>query len=117
MSYNTDLQSNNTDLQAILDAVNALPEAKKIETVTGTIEMEAGGDYVDISPVFYYLNPNFEAITAMLPATGALEFTAVKNSVVAFEEWAESWTGCEDVLYDGKVLRLTENGFSIVIHG
>lgn len=27
MSYNTELQSNNADLQAILDAVNALPEA------------------------------------------------------------------------------------------
>lgn len=27
MSYNTDLQSNNTDLQAILDTINALPEA------------------------------------------------------------------------------------------
>ena len=28
MSYNTDLQSNNTELQEILDAVNALPEAE-----------------------------------------------------------------------------------------
>lgn len=27
MSYKTEFQSNNTDLQAILDAVNALPEA------------------------------------------------------------------------------------------
>lgn len=29
MSYNTDLQSNNTELQEILDAVNALPEENK----------------------------------------------------------------------------------------
>ena len=40
MSYNTDLQSNNAELQEILDAVNALPEAGGIDW--GTLEVTGG---------------------------------------------------------------------------
>lgn len=34
MSYKTDFQSNNTDLQAILDMVNSLPDANTTATVS-----------------------------------------------------------------------------------
>lgn len=38
MSYNTELQNNNADLRAILDAVNNLPEAGSGSGGSGTIE-------------------------------------------------------------------------------
>lgn len=43
MSYKTELQSNNLDLQAILDTVNALPEAT--ETVIEPLEITENGTY------------------------------------------------------------------------
>lgn len=43
MSYKTDLQNNNLDLQAILDTVNALPEAT--ETVIEPLEITENGTY------------------------------------------------------------------------
>ena len=43
MSYKTELQSNNADLQAILDTVNALPEAT--ETVIEPLEITENGTY------------------------------------------------------------------------
>lgn len=46
MSFNTTLQSNNTDLQTILDAVNALPEASNVQPVeqaTPDITVNANG--------------------------------------------------------------------------
>lgn len=43
MNYNTELQSNNTDLQSILDTINALPDAgsdgTSVETCTVTINL------------------------------------------------------------------------------
>ena len=47
MSYNTEFQSNNTDLQSILDTINALPDAGSggtVETCTVTIT-DQYGDY------------------------------------------------------------------------
>lgn len=38
MSYKNEFQSNNTDLQAILDIVNALPDALTTETWILTLE-------------------------------------------------------------------------------
>ena len=60
MSFKTDLQSNNTDLQAILDAVNNLPKA-------------GSGDHVSINVSFsnhtsgsyYYCNANGEFIESI----------------------------------------------------
>lgn len=43
MSYKTELQNNNLDLQAILDTVNALPEAT--ETVIEPLEITENGTY------------------------------------------------------------------------
>ena len=37
MSYKTELQSNNTDLQAILDAVNTLPDGSSGKFATGIV--------------------------------------------------------------------------------
>lgn len=46
MSYKSDLQSNNTDLQSILDTINSLPEAGSgggsVETCTVTITSNDG---------------------------------------------------------------------------
>lgn len=50
MSYNTELQSNNADLQEILDAVNALPDATELPELTnpGTAEdLEADKQLID----------------------------------------------------------------------
>ena len=51
MSFKTDLQSNNTDLQAILDTINALPEAGSsgggsVETCTVTITSSTYIEYL-----------------------------------------------------------------------
>lgn len=37
-NYNSDLQSNNADLQAILDAINKLPEAGGGESTVATYD-------------------------------------------------------------------------------
>lgn len=50
MSYNTELQANNADLQEILDAVNALPDATELPELTnpGTAEdLEADKQLID----------------------------------------------------------------------
>lgn len=47
MSYKTEFQSNNTDLQSILDAVNALPEATKFST--GFIKAETNSKTMSIT--------------------------------------------------------------------
>ena len=60
MSYNTELQSNNVDLQAILDTVSALPEAggsdnDSIKTCTVTFNI------TNTSPWAYlYIGSNVE---------------------------------------------------------
>ena len=47
MSYKTEFQSNNTDLQAILDMVNSLPEATKFST--GFIKTETNSKTLTIN--------------------------------------------------------------------
>jgi len=53
MSYNTELQSNNSDLQAILDTINALPEAGEsgIETCTVTITGSAAATHFYVKKI------------------------------------------------------------------
>ena len=42
MSYKTDLQSNNIDLQEILNTINSLPEAGSSTTETWILTLEDG---------------------------------------------------------------------------
>ena len=44
MSYNTQLQTNNTKIQSLIDTVNALPDAPAaVEQATPTITISTGG--------------------------------------------------------------------------
>lgn len=55
MNYKTELQANNADLQSILDAVNALPEAgANVETCTVNI-LDPDANYTDTPFVIHYV--------------------------------------------------------------
>ena len=49
MSYNTELQSNNADLQEILDAVNELPNTEDLVSPTATVTETAEGAVITIT--------------------------------------------------------------------
>lgn len=57
MNYNTELQSNNTDLQSILDTINALPESgsggTSVETCTVRTAIHSSGYYVGTDGTYY----------------------------------------------------------------
>lgn len=117
MSYSTDLQSNNTDLQAILDAINALPEAKEIETVTGTVEWGGRGDLAELSLRYHFTAPDFSKGFGVLENTDKVTITAVKNTMFHSDESVTSFSGgCEEAEGgNDATLWLTGDGFSIVI--
>lgn len=56
MSYNTDLQSNNTDLQSILNTINSLPSANPVTigtlTLTGNILSYITIYYIDSTDTY-----------------------------------------------------------------
>ena len=85
MAYKSELQSNNVDLQTILDTINSLPEAgsTNIETITGTIDF-----YLPWHKYyFYYENENgintFDSSNSNTNRT-PINFTIRKNSMVVF---------------------------------
>lgn len=81
MSYNTELQSNNTELQAILDAVNALPEAGtggggSVEAVN--INVMAAAPW-GVTSTVYYVDPS-GAQQTLSQTEGTI--TVMKNSLL-----------------------------------
>ena len=103
-NYNTELQSNNTDLQSILDAVNALPEASggtAVETCTVTIENNSAYAfniaYTDVSNetlVPTIAKHSATTITKDYIVAGNTIMTIV-NSMIAMESFSISVTDCE----------------------
>lgn len=90
-NYNSTLQSNNTDLQAILNTINELPEAGGIETCTGTLTINGQSPE---KPVFYYVNANMELASINGDITG-VTFNPIKNSIIFSCNWTSmsSFTG------------------------
>ena len=83
-ALSTELQSNNVDLQTILDTVNALPEASagvEIETCTVTLVGDALGEY---STGIYYLDKNleFQTFSESIPEGESASFEVVKKSMM-----------------------------------
>lgn len=85
-NYNEELQSNNTDLQSILDTVNALPEAS------------GGGASVELV-TFTCSASNLEA--------GIAEF-------LFYDETSNQWSFCKSHYYynhDKTIYKVPKNGF------
>lgn len=73
MTYNSELQSNNADLQAILDTVNALPEASSGPSVeTCTVNVSVSGTGVSITSISYTTVADGE-VSAVRYSVGAAE--------------------------------------------
>lgn len=79
MNYNSELQSNNLDLQAILDAVNELPEIDKSKQLITTVTGDGFVHLDDISEV-----PHDITIQA---AAGTKVTVSAGNNI-----WNEQWT-------------------------
>lgn len=119
MSFKTDLQSNNTDLQAILDTINALPEAGSggsEETYTGDIsydDMTMNGQ-VDA----YYTNSNFEVENAKVEVGNAQTITVLKGSLIYVTAPSTTTHACENATLlcntaDGKLFSVDADEFII----
>lgn len=102
------LSINNSDLQEILDAVNALPEAggggggSSVETCTVTIE--TNGPPAPGTPTFYYVNGS--TITPRAITTGDSTLQVLKNSIMAITEWngySETTGSCNELRYGGAI--------------
>lgn len=124
-NYNTTLQTNNTDLQAILNKVNALPEAGSggsggttVETCTGTIR-----SYNIPNPnSVWFLNSNMQPESLTPSAKSVTTFTAVKGSFVYI--YGTVTPTSSDLKLNGATLLYSQNyhivvsidsdGFSIV---
>ena len=80
MSYKTEFQSNNADLQAILDAVNALP-AGGIATCTVTV-VNNSDDSITLYPMYEGSSGSIE-----VDRYGSTSITMPKQSAVWFSGW------------------------------
>ena len=95
MSYKTDLQSNNVDLQSILNTINSLPEAGSggggIETCTVTIKntdtivpLYIDWIYAAVVTNGVIMKYSAEYISLLNGGTFIIE-NCVKNSIVVFQ--------------------------------
>lgn len=80
MSYKTEFQSNNTDLQTILDTVNALQPDSGPEGFTVELSLAGTGVYV------HYTNPNgvYTSVSGNSVTLGS-SITVMKNSLLYVE--------------------------------
>lgn len=104
MSYNTDLQTNNVNLQAILDTVNNLPEAggSSIETCTVTL-LGASSSYRPYNYSYTAIDTNGNidcfAVTVNSSTSVTLE-NVVKGSVVTVSWYTLPSTASSGGAYD-----------------
>lgn len=113
MSYNQEIQSNNTDLQSILDTINALPEEKTLTDLLPTLSNPAtaedvaeGKQFVDgtgavisgtLEPGFdEYMHAITSSGTFTVPATGKYRVTAIgAGSAAKYRDSSTTWySGC-----------------------
>ena len=123
MSYNTELQSNNTDLQAILDTVNALPEAG------GSGGGNNSGEWILITslPTTYALDPdamsttyyyeipeNCKAVVFRSDGSGTYAMSyRIYGSFDASGLGSVTW---EDAFGDGSALKIVDGGSGPYTH-
>lgn len=89
-NYNTSLQSNNTDLQSILDTINALPEAggsggASVETCTVNLSYTGFMSFFIIDYLSENLDVQGGSFGGMVGSTGIKSANVVKNSIVLIE--------------------------------
>ena len=104
MSNKTRLQTNNTNLQALIDKANTLPDA---ETCTVTIIKSDRNATTE----FYYTNENGEFCTAafeLLPATQTASYSIIKNTIVCF-----SYLSTVNIAESGLVTKLGERCYGV----
>lgn len=114
----TQIEKNTTDLQAILDAVNALPDAGGgggIETATVTI---GAGVYSSI--IICYVDSSGNAATVTTGETGnqnGLTLTVMKKSLIAFTQGYNLTNGYSVVGVSGGVSRIDNGIFFVASSG
>lgn len=86
-NYNSQLQSNNTDLQTVLQTLQTkVTGGGSIETYLVNIGVSKAGGPTDVFPTYCYLDKNymFQSITASEETT----IEVVKNSIVYILNWS-----------------------------
>lgn len=88
----TKIEQNTTDLQAILDAVNALPEAGSGGSSGGgsieTCDCEFACDAPSMDDAtVYYVNGNMEVSTKSFAVMDGTRITVAKNTIVTVVPW------------------------------
>lgn len=117
MSSKTQLQTNNTDLQSLIDRVNAakdiaasLPEAGgggSLETCTVSLETD-GPTIEDI--LVHYINENQELATETLTFKSSITIKCLKNSIISTNN------GGMEVNTSGSLEVLYRRGNCLVLH-
>jgi hypothetical protein len=119
MSNKSRLQTNNTNLQALIDKANALPDAggsggASIETYTGSLSATLAQSLSTFTIVYTDKNLDIQSVTA---PSHPFTFEVVKNSMVFIKGGiCQAASGCERVgggsgEYTYKIIA---NNFSIV---
>ena len=93
MSNKSRLQTNNTNLQALINKANALPDAGSggsLETCTGTLSIPSDVPLAD--PVMvYYIDSDLQL--KVIPFAAGETFSCLKNSIL----YIQNWTAMSDV--------------------
>lgn len=121
MTYKTDLQTNNTNLQSILDKVNALPEAGGGGSVITGVATTSSKDSLTILDAIGKSN-----IIVMLNSCDEISASTYGKSVIYFEYLNGIMTSCvinpagtlffysangTGIIYDSSTGTVSDNGF------
>lgn len=116
MSYKTDLQGNNTELQEILDAVNALPEDMELPTQEKTVEITENGA-VEVLPDDGYTlskvtaNVNVPVPDGYIVPSGTKEIASNgEHDVAGYEKAAVNVPIPDGYIVPSGTQQITENG-------
>lgn len=114
MSYLTQLQTNNTNLQACIDKANALPEAGSggggsVETCTVTINSEEEDNIIDI---MYLSNTGIEE--TYMDGVNTLSVEAKKDSIIVV--YGENINDYNSITTNGIEFKLANAGDESIMY-